>query len=148
MAQAPSNAEAVTSLQSALQSLTIDFPPNSARVPFHDAPLLKRAAEMIKELPRGTAVELDGYTRGSGNSPGDKKLAQSRAETVYRALVNRGVSPGVLTVKGLGGASAAGAAPEGRSAAMEKHGSAGRRVEFRVIHPQSETDGAAGAGER
>ncbi len=121
----------------ALQSLSIDFPANGAKIPSRGIPLVKRAAGMIMQLPAGTMVELNGYTAKTSNSIGDRDLSQRRADSVYRALVDAGVSPAMLSAKGFGSSpprAGAGAATEGRSStAAGKPSSHERRVEFGVV---------------
>jgi OmpA-OmpF porin, OOP family len=136
---APGKEQAVTSIEAALQSLAIDFPPNSARIPRDGIPVLRRAAEMIKQLPAGSVVELNGYTHGAANPALNMKLSERRAESVRQALVHEGVSPAMLRAKGAGSASllaSTSTTNEGRSMAMEKAQRSDRRVEFRVVQQQ------------
>lgn len=126
-----------TSSMAALQSLRIEFPANSATIPSQSIPLVKRVAGMIKQLPGGTIVELSGYTARTSTSIGDKDLSQRRADSVYKALVDAGVSPGMLSPRGYGARSmqaSASSATEGRSSTAPGNRAANdRRVEFRVI---------------
>lgn len=120
-----------------LQSMAVEFAPGSARVSPRGLRLLRRAAEAIKRLPRGTAVELDGYTDASGSPAFNLRLSQERAQSVYRALLREGVDSSILRAKGLGEVPAvatAGGQAEGRSAALQPKTNA-RRVEFHISPP-------------
>jgi outer membrane protein OmpA-like peptidoglycan-associated protein len=71
-----------------LQSLTIRFAPDSAKIPSRSLPLVQRVADMTKELPAGTVVEIDGYTDSTGKPTANMELSQRRADTVDLALTN------------------------------------------------------------
>jgi outer membrane protein OmpA-like peptidoglycan-associated protein len=125
---------------SALNSFSIEFPGNSARIPTNSFELITKVAKEIKALPSGTVVELIGYTAGSGQTSRGTILARKRANSVYAALIRAGVDPAMLRPKGDGSATIeAGTGPEleGRSStARETRQRRDRRVEFRVIEPQ------------
>src|ERR1019366_6297589 len=109
-------------------------PANSARVPSSSIPVLRRIAEQIKQLPPGTAVQLNGYTHGMRMSAAGVELSQRRAESVSEILIHEGVSPAALSAKGYGSASVAAltnGAMEGRSSTRTQRDD--RRVEFRVV---------------
>ncbi len=121
--------------------LALDFPiiifaPNSATVPLHNIPLLRRVAEQIKQLPAGMVVLIDGYTQGAAKPALNAELSQMRADSVYRILVREGVRPAMLSAKGYGSSpSLAGidGVTEGRSSKMTISPLGDRRVEFRVV---------------
>jgi outer membrane protein OmpA-like peptidoglycan-associated protein len=133
-------AQVVASEEATLDSLSIEFPGNSARILSRDVTIIRKAAQIIKALPAGTSVELIGYTGETSTSPRGGVLAQARAKSVYKALVRAGVNPAVLSPKGRDSASnQAGAGPEmeGRSSTgTETPRRPGRRVEFRIVAPQ------------
>lgn len=138
-AAAPRKEEAIASAEAALRSFTIHFPPNSARVPAKSLPELRRAAELMKELPSGTVVDLKGYTARTANPKGDIEFSERRAQAVYHALVEAGADPAMLRPQGFGSPElAAGeeAGPkEGRSSAAARPRPADRRVEFHIVPP-------------
>jgi outer membrane protein OmpA-like peptidoglycan-associated protein len=125
---------------SALNSLSIEFPGNSARIPTNSFELITKVAKEIKALPSGTVVELIGYTAGGGQKARSTILARKRANSVYAALIRAGVDPAMLRPKGDGSATieaSTGPELEGRSStARETRQRRDRRVEFRVIEPQ------------
>jgi outer membrane protein OmpA-like peptidoglycan-associated protein/uncharacterized protein YidB (DUF937 family) len=131
--------QGATSIEASLESLSIDFPENSTRIPPRSIPLLRQAADLIKQLPAGTVVELNGYTDSTGSPAVNMKISERRADSVYQALVREGVSPARLRAKGFGSASllaSAGSATEGRSTALERPERSDRRVDFRVVQQQ------------
>jgi OmpA-OmpF porin, OOP family len=117
----------------------INFPANSAKIPSRSLVLLRRIAEQIKQLPPGTAVQLNGYTHGTRTAAADVELAQRRADSVYRVLVHEGVSPAMLSAKGYGSSPSVASINgmlEGRSSKITDEGGRqhfDRRVEFRVV---------------
>lgn len=132
-AEQSGNAQVVASAESALDSLSVEFKANSARIPSRDSKIIRRAAEAIKALPAGTAVELVGYTGGTATSPRTEALAKARANSVYKALLRAGVDRGILRPVGDGSATIearSGSQMEGRSSTASS-----RRVEFRVARP-------------
>jgi OmpA-OmpF porin, OOP family len=136
----PSKEEhAPTSIEASLESLSIDFRENSTRIPPRSILLLRQAADLIKQLPAGTVVELNGYTDSTGSPAVNMKISERRADSVYQALIREGVSPAKLKAKGIGNASqlaSAGSATEGRSTALERPERNDRRVDFRVVQQQ------------
>ena len=135
-----SKASARLSNQAALNSLVIEFPGNSARIPTAGFEIVTRVAEAIKTLHSGTVVELVGYTAGSGNSSQGTILSRKRADSVYRALVHVGINPAKLRPRAYGGASVEASDAteiEGRSSMIRQTPKArDRRVEFRVVESQ------------
>jgi outer membrane protein OmpA-like peptidoglycan-associated protein len=123
----PGKAQVVAAEEGALNSLSIPFPGNSAKVPSREAKVIRKAVEIIKTLPAGSTVELIGSAEGPAPTKRGAALAQERADSVYKALVRAGVDPAMLT---------ASSAIEGRSSTLTgapQH--RGRRVEFRVAEP-------------
>lgn len=97
---------------------TIYFAPNSTEISESDRAALEQAAALMKHLPPGTLVLIDGYTDRTGNRSANKKLAQHRAEAVREVLVDAGLDPIMLRAKGRGVRPPAGGesrASEGRS---------------------------------
>jgi outer membrane protein OmpA-like peptidoglycan-associated protein/uncharacterized protein YidB (DUF937 family) len=123
-----------------LESLTIHFPPNSATISSRSLPLVRRVAGMIEELPAGTMVQIDGYTDSAGNPTANMELSQRRADSVDLALIHAGVSPAMLSPKGLGSASLS-ESFNGTIEALSKTTKPqrnNRRVEFHVAQQHSQ----------
>jgi outer membrane protein OmpA-like peptidoglycan-associated protein len=120
----PGKAQVVAAEEDALNSLSIAFPANSAKIPSREATVIRKAAAIIKTLTAGSTVELIGSAEGASPTKRGAALAQERADSVYKALIRAGVDPATLT---------ASTAIEGRSSTLTgapQH--RGRRVEFRV----------------
>ena len=113
-------------LVSTLNDSKFDFASASAEVPAEMTDFLKRAADEMKRLPPGHALEIAGYTDSSGNPAKNVTLSQKRAEAVREALIKDGVNPDMLVAKGYGSADpiAGNDTPEGRAR--------NRRIEFHV----------------
>ncbi len=116
----------------------IFFAPNHAAANAASRPLLARIAHLIEQLPKGTVIEIAGYTDSAGRPIANLRLSQRRASAIRGALVRAGVNPGALAAKGYGvfhpdpRASDPGTF-EGRSASRAANGLPnGRRVEFRL----------------
>jgi outer membrane protein OmpA-like peptidoglycan-associated protein len=124
----PGKAQVVAAEEEAtLNALSVAFPGNSAKVPSREAKVIRKAVEIIKTLPAGSAVELIGSAEGAAPTKRGAALAQERADSVYKALVRAGVDPAMLT---------ASSAIEGRSSTLTSSSQhRGRRVEFRVAEP-------------
>lgn len=130
----PASEQSATSVEAALQSLSIEFPARGTRIPSRDRPIVQQAADMIKQLPAGTIVELAGYPDPTGKPAAKRRLSERRAHSVYRALVRAGVNPGMLRAKGSTTlVPSTEAATEGRSTAVQSPEHNARRVAFRVI---------------
>jgi len=114
------------------------FAPNRAAANAATRPLLPRIAHLIKQLPKGTVVEIAGYTDSAGRPIANMRLSQKRADAIRGALVRAGTDPSALAAKGYGvfhPAPQAGenGTVEGRSYSLAGSRSPnGRRVEFRV----------------
>jgi MFS transporter, DHA3 family, macrolide efflux protein len=132
----PSKEQAAASVEAALQSLTIEFPARSARIPLRGKHIMRQAADMIGQLPAGTVVELTGYPDRRGTFAAKKKLSERRAQSVYRAFVRAGVRPEMLRPDGSASlVTSAASAAKGRSLSAEMQRN-DRRVELRAIQRQ------------
>ena len=123
-----------------LQIADRPFPPNSATIPSRSLPLVRRVAGTIEELPPGTIVQIDGYTDSTGNPTANMELSQRRADSVDLALIHAGVSPAMLSPKGLGSASLSDGVSStiktlSKTTEPQRHD---RRVEFHVAQQQSQ----------
>jgi OOP family OmpA-OmpF porin len=96
---------------------------------------LRQAAGLIKQLPAGTVVRINGYTHGAGNPTANRKLSQRRANAVRQVLVDAGVNPAMLSARGYGSSDslANNGTTEGRSNGPKtSRRRDDRRVEFRI----------------
>ncbi|MGC2221852.1 MAG: OmpA family protein [Methylocella sp.] len=122
--------------QPALNLPAIYFAANSAGVPSSSEALLREAAGLMKQLPAGTVVQINGYTDGAGNPAANMKLSQRRADAVRQFLVDAGVDPAMLSAKGYGSSDSL--ANNGRTTErrgkgrMKSRQRDDRRVEFRI----------------
>ena len=76
---------------------------------------------LIKKLPPGTKVHIDGYTDASGAAAANVALSRRRAEAVRALLIDAGVAPAMLKAKG-----------HGAARATEGDNRSDRRIEFSV----------------
>ena len=88
---------------------------NSTKVPSDSKAVLEKAAVIMKQLPAGTVVHINGFTDSVGNKAVNLRLSQRRANAVRQVLVKSGVNPAMLIAKGHG-----------------ENAGVGRRVEFQI----------------
>jgi OOP family OmpA-OmpF porin len=123
--------------QPALHLPAINFTANSAKVPSSGKALLRQAAGLMKQLPAGTVVRINGYTHNAGNPTANRKLAQRRADAVRQVLVDAGVNPTMLIAKGYGSSDSLAynnGTMEGRSNnGIKSRRRDDRRVEFSIV---------------
>jgi OOP family OmpA-OmpF porin len=114
-------------LLSILNQSIINFPTGGTEIPAISKALLQNAAASMKQLPPSTVIEIGGHTDNTGDAAANMMLSQQRAEAVRAELVQDGVDPGMLVVKGYGSAKpiAGNDTVEGRFA--------NRRIEYRVV---------------
>ncbi len=89
-------------LTRALNMNIINFASGSAQIPKESMTVLEQSAAAIKSAPTGTVLEIGGYTDNVGNSTGNQKLSQQRADSVRRFFIEKGVSADSLVSKGYG----------------------------------------------
>jgi outer membrane protein OmpA-like peptidoglycan-associated protein len=114
-------------LVAALNHSVINFPSDSAEVPASMTDFLQKAAEGLKQLPKGHVVEIAGYTDNTGGQALNVALSQKRAEAVWQTLVRFGANPDMLIAKGYGSADpvASNDTPKGRQR--------NRRIEYHIV---------------
>jgi OOP family OmpA-OmpF porin len=90
-------------------------------------PLLDQVAQVMRENGQIELIEIQGHTDATGGAAVNRKLSQSRAESVRKYLVEKGIAAKRLQSKGYGPdvPIADNNTPEGRDA--------NRRVEFKII---------------
>jgi outer membrane protein OmpA-like peptidoglycan-associated protein/uncharacterized protein YidB (DUF937 family) len=89
-------------LAEALNIAIINFASGSVELLADGRDFLSRAARAIKMAPKGTTIEIAGYTDITGDAASNLQLSQRRAEIVRNYLISQGVDPSVLTAKGYG----------------------------------------------
>jgi outer membrane protein OmpA-like peptidoglycan-associated protein len=91
------------------------------------AKLVTLLATLLDENRSIAHVQVEGHTDTTGDEAFNNQLSLERAQTVVKALVERGVEPARLSAKGLGNShpQASNATAAGRAR--------NRRVEFRVV---------------
>jgi outer membrane protein OmpA-like peptidoglycan-associated protein len=114
-------------LVAALNDSVISFASDSADVPASMMDFLQKAAEDLKQLPKGHVVEIAGYTDNTGDQALNVALSQRRAEAVRQTLIKFGAEQEMLIAKGLGSADpvASNDTPEGRRR--------NRRIEYHIV---------------
>lgn len=90
-------------------------------------PVLDDVIRVMNENPQIEVVQVEGHTDATGSADLNRKLSQSRAESVVKYMVGKGIANGRLEPKGFGPDMpiADNDAPDGREA--------NRRVEFNII---------------
>ncbi len=104
-----------------LNKYAIHFEAGGATISESSKPILRQAAALIKKLPRGARVHIDGYADPVGDPAANLLLARHRAEVVRGLLADAGVAPAELKAKGHSAVHAAAGDDRG-----------GRRIEFSV----------------
>lgn len=125
------SADTVEELISALNVSIINFRSGSSEIPADAKPILEKAAEFLKKQPDGTVIEIGGYTDNKGNPEGNKKLSQSRADAVKKALIGLGVQDLKLKAIGYGDANPVG----------DNNSEDGRFKNRRIEYKQAESNG-------
>jgi OmpA-OmpF porin, OOP family len=104
-AEAPASKEAVADCQKDVNTLmtgkSINFQSGSAYLAPESNAVIDELAKALAPCA-GTKVEIQGHTDLVGNAGINQTLSQSRAETVMKALTDKGVPTDRLTAKGYG----------------------------------------------
>ncbi len=133
--------ECVDRINKVLKVQQITFAPNSAEIDDVAGSSLDHIAEILRQC-QDVPMEVAGHTDSQGRESMNLALSQARAEAVIQALLARRVLTSNLVARGYGESQpiADNKTEEGRNA--------NRRIEFRLIAPQSDSpadDGAPGA---
>src|SRR5690606_3648988 len=120
----------------------ISFDYASAVVRPVNGPLLDQVAASIQRLPEDRVLRVGGFSDGEGSEAYNYDLSYRRARAVVEQLVARGVPRRRMVYVGYG---------EGRAIApndMVDGRALNRRVEFMVLMPGDEREGAVTPGRR
>lgn len=100
-----------------LNQFSIQFATDSAAVPDDARPVLGKAAALIKALPAGARIVIEGYTDNVGDPAYNLTLSQERANAVREIFVAAGIDPAALSAAGYGQSNpvASNDTPEGRA---------------------------------
>ncbi len=79
----------------------VNFRTGSANLTFESYEVLNRVYESLQAYP-DVMVEIRGYTDSQGNYSSNKKLSLRRAQSVKDYIVQRGVDPMRMSVRGFG----------------------------------------------
>ncbi|HMT43153.1 MAG TPA: OmpA family protein [Chakrabartia sp.] len=127
--EVPATAEAVKACQQGVDGVikgkTINFASGGANISADSLALIESVASGLKDC-QGTSIEIAGHTDLTGGDAANMALSQSRADSVAKALVERGIPANRLVAKGYGESKPLEAAMT--SAANAKN----RRIEFHV----------------
>lgn len=101
--EATAKAEAVErDISALLEGRVIEFATGSAVLTPAGSAVVDEIAPLLNEAP-SSKVEIQGHTDNTGNAASNQALSQARAETVKKALTDRGVAADRLTAVGFGG---------------------------------------------
>ena len=105
----------------------VQFQTGTAKLTGNSDEILSEVATVLKDHPELTKVEIQGHTDNKGVPLSNKKLSQSRADSVMKAIVGKGIDASRLTAVGYGQEVpiADNATEEGRAK--------NRRVQFKVL---------------
>ncbi len=137
VASLPTPQECQERINAILARQKITFEPGSARIDVGGARIINDIADVLKECGEIT-IEIGGHTDSQGREVMNQQLSQARAQAVLNELRMRGVLTGSITAVGYG---------ESRPVAdngTEEGREANRRIEFRVILPESEREDETG----
>lgn len=79
----------------------IDFKPGSVAMTRDSARVLDEMAAILSRCA-GVPIVVGGHTDSQGSEELNRRLSQARADTVYQALVDRGVPPDHILARGFG----------------------------------------------
>lgn len=135
VAALPTPEECVARVNTALATRKITFEPGSTTIDGDALQTIDRVAEALRDC-QTVRMEIGGHTDSQGRESMNERLSQQRADAVLNAIMARRVLTSNLTAKGYGESQpiADNGTEEGREA--------NRRIEFRLILPDEETEAA------
>ncbi|MBO0734887.1 MAG: OmpA family protein, partial [Methylocapsa sp.] len=98
--QTSGNEQAGVSTEASHKLPAIYFASNSVKVSPASKAALEEAAGLIRNLPRGSVVWINGYPDRPGNPARNIRLSRKRANAVRQALMDEGISPTTLIARG------------------------------------------------
>jgi len=108
-------------------SRQIHFESDSAKILGDSNTLIEEIADVIRQNPKISKLEIQGHTDNTGTRERNATLSEQRAQAVRSALVTAGVEAGRLTAKGYGQDKPLG--PNVTAAQRAKN----RRVQFIIV---------------
>jgi OOP family OmpA-OmpF porin len=136
VAALPTPEECVERINAAIAVRKITFEPGSTSIESGALATIDRIAEALREC-QTVKMEIGGHTDSQGSEGMNERLSQERADAVLSAIMARRVLTANLTAKGYGESEPI--ADNGTEEGRESN----RRIEFRLILPETM---AAGAG--
>ena len=116
-------------LKDVFDNLNFEF--GKAEIKKESLPYLDTLAETMLKA-KNWKLDIEGHTDDKGGDEFNMKLSQSRADSVKKYLVSKGISADVITAKGFGETKPL--FPNDSDANREKN----RRVEFKITKPNNE----------
>ena len=116
-------------LKDVFDNLNFEF--GKAEIKKESLPYLDTLAETILKA-KNWKLDIEGHTDEKGSDEFNMKLSQSRADSVKKYLVSKGISADLITAKGFGETKPL--VPNDSDANREKN----RRVEFKITKPNNE----------
>lgn len=100
-----------------LNQVAIEFETASATVPASGRQVIEKAAALIKALPNGAQITIEGYTDNVGATDMNLDLSQRRADAVKTIMIEAGIPAADITATGYGDANPVDTneTPEGRA---------------------------------
>ena len=131
----PTPEECVASLNAILAEEKITFAPGSTTIEGDALATVDRLAEVLRDC-QDVAMEIGGHTDSQGRESMNERLSQARANAVLEAIMARRVRTRNLSAQGYGESQpvADNDTEEGREA--------NRRIEFKLVVSEEETDTA------
>lgn len=115
---------ALRNLTSTIALEPIQFDVGSAAIRPESEEILVNAANVLKQLPDGTLVEVGGHTDSDGSAESNQALSEARATSVVAYLVGQGVDGELLSAVGYGESELL------NDEATDEEKQANRRIEF------------------
>ncbi|MCG6883906.1 MAG: OmpA family protein [Silicimonas sp.] len=135
LASIPTPEECIAMLNEAGAARKITFAPSSTDIEEDAQETIDKLAEILRDC-QGAAIEIGGHTDSQGREVMNEQLSQARADAVLNAIMARRILVSNLTAKGYG---------ESRPIAdndTEEGREANRRIEFRLVDDQEDTETA------
>ena len=135
LASIPTPEECIAMLRDAGAARKITFAPSSTEIEPEAQETIDKIAEILKDC-QDAPIEIGGHTDSQGREIMNEQLSQARADAVLNAIMARRILVSNLTARGYGESQpiADNGTEEGREA--------NRRIEFRLVKPDEQTETA------